>query len=127
MAISSETKIKDTGNKEWSLYKVLDTQSVDETTSAEIEIQNVDNISLIVVTSAGVSGGVVELETSPESEYAGTWLTLRDITVSSASKIYGETASITDNLGLPSKYVRARISTVISGGTVDVYIGIQRN
>lgn len=123
--LSTESKIH-SDHGEWSLYKVFNDQSVDETKSDEINASNAEQISLILDTGTGVSSGVVKLEGSAIAGYTGTWIELGSITVAAADKQYGVSVGIGSTTGLPVKVVRARIETVIGGGTLDAYIGIQR-
>ena len=109
------------GNREFQSIKVFNDQSVDETTSNEVDARHMRGICLFVETSAGVSGGVVEIESAPYAGYTGTWKQLGTVTTSAASTMYAVTADESQD-GLPARVVRARISTVISGGTIDAYI-----
>ena len=125
MAILSEERQIRKNGREWVMYKVMNDQSVDETTSDAIDVRNAESVCLVVESSAGVSGGVVTLESAISSDYSGTWASFGSITTSAANTV-GITATDTAGGGsLPSKYYRARISTVITGGTVDVYILVQ--
>jgi len=121
MAILSESSKVLSKHKEIMLYKLMDDSSVDETTSTAIVADDAEALTLIVETSAGTSGGVVTIEGAVTSTYAGTWLSLGTITTNAASTCFA--ANIT---ALPMPYVRARISTVIAGGTIDVYIQKRR-
>lgn len=126
MAILSEESKVHSGHKEWNLYKVFNDQSVDETKSDEVDARNAEQISLIVDTGTGVSSGVVKLEGAAIAGYTGTWIELGSITLTAASKEYGVSVGIGTTTGMPVRVVRARIETVIGGGNVDAYIGIQR-
>lgn len=126
MAILSEESKVHSGNKEWNLYKVFNDESVDETKSSEVDARNAEQISLIVDTGTGVSSGVIKLEGAISSGYTGTWIELGSITVTVASKEYGVSVGIGSTAGIPVRVVRARIETVIGGGTIDAYIGLQR-
>lgn len=109
------------GNKQFTSTKVFNDKSADETTSSEVDARHARAISLYVESGAGVSGGVVEIEAAPYAGYAGTWKQLGTVTTSGASTLYAVTADETQD-GLPARVVRARISTIISGGTIDAYI-----
>ena len=128
MAITSETsKVLSASIKEGSIFQVIDSIATDETKSDAIDALMADGVSIIVVTSTGVSGGVVEIEGSATSDYAGTWQSLGSITTSAASTTYIKSVALANNAAaMPVPYVRARISTVISGGTVDVFIVVKR-
>lgn len=68
---------------------------------------------IYVIGSAGISAGVVTLETAADESYAGTWDSLGTVTA---------VASTVDSLQVEGVFgaLRARISTNISGGTVQV-------
>lgn len=120
--LAGEAKIH-SGNKSWESYKVLDDASVDETASSPVEITNIDKLCLFVEAGVGVSGGVVKLETGMSVD--GPWFVAGSITTAAASTGYAVTLGGDDD-GIPAKYARARIETVISNGTVDAYINLQR-
>lgn len=126
MAILSETIKVSSGHKEVVLYKLMNDQSADETTSDAIDTLESDEVTLLIEAGAGVSGGVVTLEGAITSDYVGTWVSLGTITVNAASKLFALTLSPTNDIsgdvGLPIPYIRARISTVITGGTIDLYL-----
>src|SRR3990172_6687260 len=71
--------------------------------------------AIYIVWSAGTSAGAVTLETAHAAAYAGTWDALLTMAWSSASKV-----DIIQFSGC-YKALRARISTDIVGGTLDVY------
>lgn len=132
MAILSESsRIKSTDSV--SIYKLMNDASVDETTSTAVDTLLADSVTLVVEAAASTSGGVVTLEGAMTSDYTGTWVPLGTITTSAASKALaltigeGTTLSSTDanQAGLPMPFIRARISTVISGGSVDVYLVVK--
>jgi hypothetical protein len=79
--------------------------------------QDYSSIHWLIVTSAGVSAGVVTIESSHDPNFAGTW---KQIAVSGA---LGASAAIGDKADFPpGHFVRARVSTNIVGGTVTVYL-----
>lgn len=123
MATADVSKVR--AKREYHQQLLLDDQSADETTSAEIEALDIEAINLIVESGAGVSGGVVELEGAPVSGYTGTWKQLGTLTINAATTVFAAAVGIDDAV-LPIRYIRARISTVISGGTVDVYVAYRR-
>lgn len=111
--------------KEVTSYKLFNDVATDETTSDAIEVLDAEAITVVVETSAGVSGGVVLLEGAMTSDYAGTWIFLGSITTSAASKSYD--ASISLGSGDPLvRYARLRVETAISGGTVDAYLNVRK-
>ena len=126
MAILSEESQVTSTSREWSKYKLFDDQSVDETTSDEVDVRGARSVTLAVEAGAGVSGGVVKLEGAVRSGYSGTWVEMGSLTVNAASKLFTITKDHGDDNGLPLRVVRARIETVISGGTIDAYILIQK-
>lgn len=125
MAILAEETFVGKSSKEWNQYKVFDDSSVDETTSFEIDVRNAQTVALHVVSGAGVSGGVVKLEGSPVSGYSGTWKELGSLTVNAANTVFSVSIDQSAD-GMPIRNIRARIETVISGGTVDAYLTVQR-
>lgn len=70
-----------------------------------------------IVGSAGIASGAVQMEEAHDPNYAGTWAAIGSAVTVAASTV--KTVRITGVTG----YVRARISTVLAGGTVDVYLG----
>lgn len=124
MAIISEESQVFSDHKEWSSYQVLDNQLADETTSDEVDVRNASAVTLFVETGSVVSGGVVKLETAATT--SGPWFVAGSVTTSASNTGYAVTLSGGDD-GLPARYARARIETVIAGGgSVDAYIIIQR-
>jgi hypothetical protein len=73
-------------------------------------------VAMYVVFGAGTSAGVVTLETAPNAEWTGTWASLGTATWSAANDVKYVRADG------PVGAIRARISTAIVGGTVDVYL-----
>ena|ERR1700757_3470773 len=73
------------------------------------------NHNLVITTSAGVSAGAVKLEGSLDNS---NWFQLvAPITTAAATTTYqGAVANI------PARYVRANVSTTITGGTVTVLV-----
>ena len=79
----------------------------------------IKNHSFFITGSAGVASGAVTLEAAPTPGYAGTWHPL-----ASAVTVVASTTKLTTVSNTPLAVIRARISTVLVGGTVDVtYIG----
>lgn len=108
--------------KEDTITEVLAAQSVDETTSDAVDVFGASAISLMAVSSAGVSNGVVKLETSIDGV---TYYVAGTVTTNAASSAFSDSLAAGDN-GFPAIFARARIETVITGGTVDVYIAVQK-
>lgn len=97
----------------------LNAASVDETKGTPISFHDCRQIDWLVKTSAGVATGVVELESADASDYSGNWNNIDSIDVATigAGAEYGNSFPCP-----PGSWVRARISTVIGGGTVTVYL-----
>lgn len=109
--------------KEDIAYKLLAAQSVDETTSDAIDISGARAVNLVVVSGAGVSNGVVKIEVAMDS--AGPFYVAGTVTTNAASSAFSDALGPGDN-GFPALWARARIETVITGGTVDAYIVVQK-
>ncbi len=94
------------------LTKVFDDDTLDELKSAAIRPRGVYN-TLYVLANAGVSGGVVEFEASADGV---NWAILATRTLTGVG--------MTSDSITPDAHVRlrARISTVIAGGTIDAWI-----
>lgn len=120
--ISGEVKVH-SANKELEIAKVFNDESADETASDAVDIRNADKVTLFVESGAGVSGGVVKLETAVNEN--GPWFVAGSVTVNAASTGFAVSLGGGDD-GIPAKYARARIETVISNGTIDAYIAVQR-
>lgn len=91
-------------------------QSVLNTASPGAEVAGCEALVFNIVGSAGVASGAVQIEEAQDVAYAGTWSAIgAPVTVVANATI------AVHQLGT-SKAVRARISTVIAGGTVSVYI-----
>jgi subtilase family serine protease len=71
--------------------------------------------AVYVVWGAGTGAGVITVETAHDASYAGTWAPLATVTWSAANK--------EDVVQFSGAYetVRSRISTNVTGGTVDTY------
>lgn len=98
--------------------KVLAGVSAGSTTHTPVDMSGYELVSMVVVTSAGVSGGEVVLELSPDPAFAGTWVSLLNISLGTPNAV---NKTGTSN-GVTSLYARARINSAIIGGTVDVWI-----
>ena len=123
MAILSESSVVHGNGSEQTTYKVFNDESVDETASDDIDISNAKEVTLLVESGAGVSGGVVKLEVAAVA--GGPYFVAGTVTTGAASTGYADTIGSGD-AGLPANFARARIETAISGGTVDAYIIVTR-
>ncbi len=95
--------------------KVMTGKSALNEVSSPVDTLGALGATLSVKSSAGVSAGVVALEGSPDG-VSWTDTALASVTTAAASKLYA--ASIV----APHRYLRVRISTAITGGTVDAWI-----
>jgi hypothetical protein len=96
---------------------ILDAQTVDETVSTVVVPGSAENHTFYLRSSAAITGAVT-LETAPTPDYAGLWSPLEaaiDVaTIGASAGVLKK--SYTGIFGA----VRARISTVIAGGTLSV-------
>lgn len=95
-----------------SLGSALDTLS-DEI--GPVEMANINELTFYVVGSAGVVSGAVQAEESHASGYTGTWAP------NGAAKTVVATTVGTIKVTGVANVARVRISTVLAGGTVDIY------
>lgn len=99
--------------------KIMDAKATAQVTSDEVgpvEIGSAIEISFYIVFGAGTNAGGVQIESSPIAGYSGTWAAEGSaVAWAAASRVHK--VSIT---GVSYIY-RARISTGVTGGTVDVY------
>ena len=126
MAILSETT-RVRNSTEVTIYKLLNDSADVNTSSTAVDVLDATAITLLVEAGASVSGGVVTLEGAATSDYSGTWASITTATTDAASKTFIATVDVGDTASIPMPYVRARISTVISGGTIDVYLIVRRD
>ena len=102
---------------------ILDAQTVDETKSTVVcPSPGIKNHTFTIKTSASVTGAIL-VETANDPEYTGVWNPLEsaayDLSTVGAAH---EKQYRYSNIALTA--VRARISTVVGGGTVSVsYLG----
>jgi hypothetical protein len=75
-----------------------------------------NNHNIVAVTSAGVSAGGVQLQGSLDNV---NWFPLGAALPCAAAS----TTFFQATVGIPARYVRGNISTAITGGTVDVWVG----
>ena len=99
--------------------QIMTNQLALNTLSSEIgpeDLKSVTELAFYIVFGAGTSAGAVQIETAHQSGYTGTWAAEGSATAwSAANKVHK--VSIT---GM-SFVTRARISTLVVGGTVSVY------
>jgi hypothetical protein len=126
MAILSETSRVRNGSTEVSMYKLLNDEADVNTSSTAVDVLDASSLTLLVESSAGTASGVVTLEGARTSDYSGTWASITTATTNAASTTFVSTVNTGDTSSVPVPYVRARISTVIGSGTVDVYLIVRR-
>lgn len=98
--------------------KVLTAASALDATHTALFLPHYSIIRFFIVSGAGVASGDVQLEAAMSPSFAGTWLVIgAALTVPAANAIANQVAA---NSSFP--YVRARISTIVAGGTIDVWI-----
>jgi len=77
-----------------------------------------NNHAMVVVSGAGVSGGVVTLQGSQDNVNWFVFTPTVLITVNAANNVFPiATATLT-----PVRYLRANITTIISGGTISAWV-----
>lgn len=80
------------------------------------DVGNINEITFYLVGSAGISAGAIQVEEADNPEYAGTWAPNGSPVTVTASAV--KTVKVT---GVQAA-MRARISTAIVDGTVDVWV-----
>ena len=78
-------------------------------------MQNCSNVTLFIVGGTGIASGAVQIESSHLGTYAGTWHP-----EGAAVTVVADTTKAVKVTGVGA-FLRARISTVLAGGTVDVW------
>src|SRR5262245_40357636 len=79
-------------------------------------------VSWIIQGSAGVAAGAVVIESSNDPTYAGTWMqVVAPVTVVANTQLGGNATFV------PGGFVRARVTTNITGGTVTVFLNGHKN
>jgi hypothetical protein len=123
--LSETTRVRN--STEVTIYKLLNDSADVNTSSTAVDVLDATAITLLVEAGASVSGGVVTLEGAATSDYSGTWASITTATTNAASKTFIATTDMGDTASIPVPYVRARVSTVVSGGTIDVYLIVRRD
>ena len=129
MAILSEVSRVKEHLRETVIYKLFNDTVTDETASTAVDVLDFDKLTMLVESATGVTGGVVTFEAARTADYTGTWASLGTATTNAGLATFLVTVDHGDAAGPPVPFVRARVSTVISGGgspTVDVYLIKQR-
>ena len=99
--------------------KIMDAKSALNAVSDELkptDLGSVNELSLYIVFGAGTSAGAIQVESAHLEGYTGTW-------AAEGSPVAWAAANRVHKVSIAGEsYVtRARISTGIVGGTVDVY------
>lgn len=82
-----------------------------------VDMQNITELAMMVVFGAGTSAGAVQLEEGPAIDFTGTWAVIgAPIAWAAANSTLVRRST---GVGLAA---RARISTAVVGGTVDVWL-----
>ena len=100
------------------MRKIMDGKSALNALSDEIgpnDMANINELTFYIVGSAGVASGAVQPEECHESEYTGTWAPN-----GSPITVAATTCKSVKVTGV-AQVARCRISTVLVGGTVDVW------
>lgn len=97
--------------------KIIDAKSAQDTVGSIglSDCAHATELGFHVEFSSGVSAGAVKIETASDLSYTGTWAVLSTVTYASGAPL-SVYVGITDAV----RCIRARISTTVSGGTVDV-------
>lgn len=99
--------------------KIIDALSALNATSTVLTVADIgsaNQITFYITFGAGTNAGAVQIETAPDAAYTGTW-------AAEGTPVAWVAASRTHVLSISAARfaVRARISTGITGGTVDVH------
>ena len=81
-------------------------------TGTAIPFQDCRQVGWFVTTSGTISGGTIIIEHAPTADYAGTWYQLDSIAATDADTGAGGLGTFPG----PLQFVRARISSNITGG-----------
>lgn len=84
-------------------------------TSEAIDTLGQELLTMNALFSSGVSAGVVTFEASPDSAFAGTWKNL-------GTASFTASANVTVSVEQAHRFVRARVTQSVVGGTVTVWI-----
>jgi hypothetical protein len=100
--------------------KILDAKSALNAVSDELnasDLGSIDELSFYIVFGAGTSAGAVQIESAHLTGYTGTW-------AAEGSAVAWVAATRVHKVSIAgtSFITRARISTGIVGGTVDVWV-----
>lgn len=79
------------------------------------DVGNCKEVTFYLVFSAGAAAGAVQIEESAIEGYAGTWAPI------GSAVTFGNDVQKTVKASGVNMFVRARISSAITGGTVTIY------
>lgn len=105
--------------------KITALSAVTTGTSNAFSLADVDLVGMDVEWAAGVTAGVIVLERATSQDYAGTWKALVTIDVAAVTPA----ATDGDAVTVVGGFVRARVTTTVSGGgapSATVYINMTR-
>lgn len=98
---------------------VVSLNAVTTGTGTAVSTSNAIQVGWTVIWSAGVGAGEVTIEAANSSTYAGTWST---IDVRNFTDAPGANSTVIGTYPGPFQFVRARVTSNVTGGTVTVYI-----
>lgn len=102
----------------WGTKEIMTAKSALNAVSDEIgpvEMSNINELTIYIVGSAGVVSGAVQVEEAHLSGYAGTWAPN-----GSPVTVTADTVKSVKVAGV-AHVARARVSTVLAGGTVSCF------
>jgi hypothetical protein len=87
--------------------------------SAISEIGGAQEISYYIVFGTGTTAGAVQIESAHTATYAGVW-------AAEGSPVAWAAADRVHKLSITgvTPFIRARVSTLVANGTVDIYIAV---
>lgn len=101
------------------ITQIMTAQSALNAVSSEVgpnKLANLNEVTVYIVGGAGIASGAVQVESAHLAGYTGTWAPEGAAVTVVASTV--KTVKVT-GVGF---VLRVRISTVLAGGTVDVYV-----
>lgn len=101
--------------------KVLSAASTLNTESTPINVPFSGNFKAYVNFSSGVTAGKVTIYEAHDKDYTGTWFAIAEVDFASLSLSADSTFPVTQGT-YPYGALKAKVTTAISGGTVDVWI-----
>lgn len=80
------------------------------------DLNNIKELTFYIMFSTGVDGGAVKLEESPLELFTGTWAPI------GTAVTFGNNVVKTVKASGVDMFARVRVSTLITNGTVSVYV-----